>query len=178
MKYTYHTFLEVLRGQIRWLEVAMIYDQVRWNSNIMFVGTPTSCSLELQHHMVMLNSKHGSSRCSNISFVPPTASSIVVNMIDTAHLLTSPQMRCECHWPSICRPLFVSRNRGIPKYDYVRSFLAILCHELSNLSLHPSYSRQGLPLSLWIVCSIVGRRCSGSHFPSGSALLTKSLARI
>ena len=28
MKYTYYTFLETLRGQIRQLEVAMIYDQV------------------------------------------------------------------------------------------------------------------------------------------------------
>jgi len=29
--------------------------------------------------------------------------------------------------------------------DYVRIFLAVLRHEFSNLSLHPSYSGQGLP---------------------------------
>jgi len=71
MKYTYH--LEALRGQIRRLEVAMIYDQVRWNSDIMW-SCQTWKFLSLEH-FVCSSSHH---------LAHPTTSTYAVEVADVA----------------------------------------------------------------------------------------------
>ena len=79
MKCTYiHFELEALRGPIRRLEVAMIYKQ---------------SSLELRHHVVMLKSKHGSSRRSIILFVLPPTSHTSPFQLTPSKWLTAPYIR-------------------------------------------------------------------------------------